>query len=83
MRNAVKKVLAIMVVCLVLVACGVQVPNNPDVTYDRSKDYFSNLFIDKIHVIETGDTIGARVAEPADVDKVVTVIQRCICRGYC
>lgn len=75
MRNAVKKVLAIMVVCFMMVACGVQVPNNPDVTYDRSKDYFSNLFIDKIHVIETGDTIGARVAEPADVDKVVTVMQ--------
>lgn len=74
MRNAVK-MMAIMVLGLVLVACGVDVPNNPNVTYDRSKDYFSNLFIDKIHVIETGDTIGARVAEPADVDKVVTVMQ--------
>lgn len=74
MRNAVK-VLAIMVLGLMMVACGVQVPNNPDVTYDRSKEYFSNLFIDNIHVVETGDVIGARVAEPADVDKVVSVMQ--------
>lgn len=77
MRNAVKvlRVLAIMVLCLVMVSCGVEVPNNPDVTYNRSKEYFSNLFIDNIHVVETGDVIGAREAEPADVDKVVTVMQ--------
>lgn len=74
MKN-VLRVLAIMVVSLVLVACGVQVPNNPDVTYNKGREYFSNLFIDNIHVIETGDTIGTRAAEPADVDKVVTVMQ--------
>lgn len=74
MKN-VLRVLAIMVVSLVLVACGVQVPNNPDVTYNKSREYFSNLFIDNIHVVETGDTIGTRAAEPADVDKVVTVMQ--------
>lgn len=74
MKN-VLRVLAIMVVSLVLVACGVQVPNNPDVTYNKGREYFSNLFIDNIHVVETGDTIGTRSAEPADVDKVVTVMQ--------
>ena len=74
MKN-VLRVLAIMVLGLVLVACGVQVPNNPDVTYNKGREYFSNLFIDNIHVVETGDTIGTRAAEPADVDKVVTVMQ--------
>ena len=39
MRNAVK-MMAIMVLGLVLVACGIEVPNNPNVTYDRSKDYY-------------------------------------------
>ena len=66
--------LATLVMVLVLVACGVNVPENTDVTY-TNKEYYPNLYIENIFVQYMGDKNESRDANQEDISKIMKVLQ--------
>ena len=67
-------VLTILVMVLMLVACGVSVPENGDVTY-INKEYYPNLYIENIFVQYIGDKNESRDATQEDISKIMKVLQ--------
>ena len=66
--------LATLVMVLLLVACGVSVPENTDVTY-TNKEYYPNLYIENIFVQYIGDKNESRDATQEDISKIMKVLQ--------
>ena len=66
--------LATLVMVLLLVACGLNVPENTDVTY-TNKEYYPNLYIENIFVQYMGDKNENRDATQEDISKIMKVLQ--------
>lgn len=66
--------LATLVMVLVLMACGVSVPENTNVTY-TNKEYYPNLYIENIFVQYVGDKNESRDATQEDISKIMKVLQ--------
>ena len=66
--------LATLVMVLVLMACGISVPENSDVTY-TNKEYYPNLYIENIFVQYIGDKNESRDANQEDISKIMKVLQ--------
>lgn len=66
--------LATLVMVLLLMACGVEVPENTDVTY-TNKEYYPNLYIENIFVQYIGDKTENRDVNQDDISKIMKVFQ--------
>lgn len=66
--------MATLVMVLVLVACGVSVPENTDATY-TNKEYYPNLYIENIFVQYMGDKNESRDATQEDISKIMKILQ--------
>ena len=66
--------LATLVMILLLVACGLSVPENSDVAY-TNKEYYPNLYIENIFVQYIGDKNESRDATQEDISKIMKVLQ--------
>lgn len=66
--------LVVLMVALVLVSCGVSVPENKDITF-TSKEYYPNIYIENVYVNMTGSKIDTRDANEDDINRIMRVFQ--------